>query len=70
VTFTDAVAQLEEGLRRELPGPDAQARLAPIPRREWPTGFNPARIRHAAGLLLVFPGSENAEPAESAEKNL
>jgi 8-oxo-dGTP pyrophosphatase MutT (NUDIX family) len=68
VTFTDAVAQLEEGLRRELPGPDAQARLAPIPRREWPTGFNPARIRHAAGLLLVFPGSENAEPAESAEK--
>src|SRR5207248_11030681 len=21
----------------------------------WPAGFNPARIRHAAGLLLVFP---------------
>jgi hypothetical protein len=36
VTFTDAVARLEDGLRRELPGPDAQARLAPIPRSEWP----------------------------------
>jgi 8-oxo-dGTP pyrophosphatase MutT (NUDIX family) len=63
VTFANVVAQLEEGLRRELPGPDAQARLAPVPRREWPAGFNPARIRHAAGLLLVFPGSRNAELA-------
>jgi 8-oxo-dGTP pyrophosphatase MutT (NUDIX family) len=56
VTFTDVVTRLEGGLRRELPGPEAQERLAPIPRREWPAGFNPARIRHAAGLLLVFPG--------------
>ena len=29
--------------------------MAPRPRREWPAGFNPARIRRAAGLLLVFP---------------
>jgi 8-oxo-dGTP pyrophosphatase MutT (NUDIX family) len=65
VTFTDVVTRLERGLRRELPGPEAQARLAPIPRREWPAGFNPARIRHAAGLLLVFPGTTlNAESAE------
>jgi len=28
--------------------------MAPRPRREWPAGFNPARIRRAAGLLLVF----------------
>jgi 8-oxo-dGTP pyrophosphatase MutT (NUDIX family) len=62
VTFTDVVTRLERGLRRELPGPEAQARLAPIPRREWPAGFHPARIRHAAGLLLVFPGKTlNAE---------
>src|SRR5438876_7106475 len=31
--------------------------MAPRPRREWPEGFNPARIRRAAGLLLVFPGA-------------
>ena len=55
VTFSDVVTRLERELRRELPGPEAQARLAPIPRREWPAGFNPARIRNAAGLLLVFP---------------
>ena len=68
MTFTDVVTRLEHGLRRELPGPEAQERLAPIPRREWPAGFNPARIRHAAGLLLVFPKTTiNAESAESAE---
>ena len=61
MTFAQVVAQLEAGLRRKLPGPDAQDRLAPIPRRQWPAGFNPARIRHAAGLLLVFPaGAEHA----------
>jgi len=61
VTFAQVVAQLEAGLRRKLPGPDAQDRLAPIPRRQWPAGFNAARIRHAAGLLLVFPaGAEHA----------
>lgn len=70
MTFTDVVTRLERGLRRELPGPEAQARLAPIPRREWPAGFNQTRIRHAAGLLLVFPKPRptiNAEHAESAE---
>jgi 8-oxo-dGTP pyrophosphatase MutT (NUDIX family) len=55
VTFSDVVARLVSELRRELPGPEAQARLAPIPRRDWPAGFHQARIRHAAGLLLVFP---------------
>jgi 8-oxo-dGTP pyrophosphatase MutT (NUDIX family) len=53
--FTDAVDRLRRGLSRELPGAAAQDILAPVPRREWPTGFDPARIRHAAGLLLVFP---------------
>ena len=68
MTFDDAVTRLERGLRRELPGAEAHAHLAPIPRREWPSGFNPARIRNAAGLLLVFPAGWNAEIAESAEK--
>jgi 8-oxo-dGTP pyrophosphatase MutT (NUDIX family) len=70
VKFDAVVARLERELRRELPGAAAQAHLAPIPRREWPTGFNPARIRNAAGLLLVFPKAPttiNAEHAEHAE---
>src|SRR3954451_6258480 len=45
---------LAEALRRRLPGPSAQGFMAPRPPRTWPAGFNPARIRHAAGLLLVF----------------
>jgi 8-oxo-dGTP pyrophosphatase MutT (NUDIX family) len=73
VTFRDVVTQLEHGLRHELPGLEAQARLSPIPRRDWPAGFNHARIRNAAGLLLVFPkadtpitiNAKSAEPAES-----
>lgn len=58
--FDEVVSRLGTGLRRVLPGTTAQARLAPRPRREWPPGFNPARIRLAAGLLLVFPASNNA----------
>ncbi|HEV3139191.1 MAG TPA: CoA pyrophosphatase, partial [Vicinamibacterales bacterium] len=53
--FDDVVRRLDAGLRAELPGPSAQARLAPQPRRQWPAGINPARVRNAAGLLLVYP---------------
>jgi 8-oxo-dGTP pyrophosphatase MutT (NUDIX family) len=67
--FNDVVAQLEQALTRELPGAAAQERLAPMPRRRWPAGFNPARIRDAAGLLLVFPKTIDAEPAETAEES-
>jgi len=49
-------AVLAEALRRPLPGPAAQALMAPRLPRNWPDGFNPARIRHAAGLLIVFAG--------------
>jgi len=69
VTFADALIRLATGLRSALPGPDAQARLAPIPRREWPAGFNPARVRNAAGLLLVFPKEKTAEHAKIADQN-
>ena len=58
--FADVVALLERRLSGELPGPAAQDHLAPIPRRAWPAGFNPARIRHAAGLLLLYPEHHRA----------
>jgi 8-oxo-dGTP pyrophosphatase MutT (NUDIX family) len=69
VTFADALGRLETGLRAALPGAPAQDRLAPMPRRQWPAGLNPARARNAAGLLLVFPKrpEETAETAEAAE---
>ena len=70
MTFADASAQLEAALERALPGAAAQARMAPVPRRTWPSGLNPARIRNAAGLLLVFPhDSGNAQTAEAAKPN-
>jgi 8-oxo-dGTP pyrophosphatase MutT (NUDIX family) len=58
--YEEAVRRLDDGLRTQLPGPPAQARLAPQPRRQWPAGFNPARVRNAAGLLLVFPDPTTA----------
>lgn len=53
--YTTLVTQLETRLRAELPGERAHEPLAPRPRREWPPGFNRADVRHAAGLLLIFP---------------
>ena len=53
--FAALVWRLEDALKAPLPGASAQEFLAPEPRREWPSTFKPARIRHAAGLLLVFP---------------
>jgi 8-oxo-dGTP pyrophosphatase MutT (NUDIX family) len=29
--------------------------MAPRTRQSWPAGFEPSRLRHAAGLLLLFP---------------
>jgi len=59
VTFADTLRQLELALAQTLPGMDAQDRMAPRPRREW-SGFDSARARRAAGLLLVFPKDERA----------
>ena len=53
--FTDTLTRLETALRGPLPGVTAQLLMAPRPRRSWPPGSDPDRIRHAAGLLLVFP---------------
>jgi 8-oxo-dGTP pyrophosphatase MutT (NUDIX family) len=55
VNFETALERLRIGLSRPLPGAEAHALMAPRPRRHWPPEFDPAHIRHAAGLLLVFP---------------
>jgi 8-oxo-dGTP pyrophosphatase MutT (NUDIX family) len=60
--FSDVIARLDAGFRAKLPGPPAQALLAPRPRRQWPEGSN-AHIRQAAGLLLVFPHGSAANVA-------
>jgi 8-oxo-dGTP pyrophosphatase MutT (NUDIX family) len=67
VTFNIIARRLRTALESPLPGPDAQALMAPRPRREWPAGFDPAGVRHAAGLLLAFPagaapGTPGGEP--------
>ena len=60
MNFESAVERIRHGLQRPLPGAAAQDLLTPIPRREWPQNWNPARLRHAAGLLLMFPLDERA----------
>src|SRR5688572_28798591 len=53
--FADTVSRLERALARPLPGAPAQQHMMPRPPRDWPPRFNRARIRDAAGLLLLFP---------------
>ncbi len=55
--YTTVISRLQTALANDLPGAAAQDALAPIPRRQWPH-YNPARIRNAAGLLLVYPQRE------------
>ena len=71
MTFADVLTRLEHRLQHELPGPAAQDRLSPRPRRNWAPGFNPARVRNAAGLILVFPKRKEgtAETAKHAEQD-
>jgi len=60
VRFDEVVARLRAALLAPLPGATAHDRLSPRPRRVWPTTFDPARIRHAASLLLLFPSNDLA----------
>ena len=53
--FETALERLRIGLAQPLPGAEAQALMAPLPRRNWPPEFDPRHVRHAAGLLLLFP---------------
>ena len=34
--------------------------MSPRPPRQWPPGFTPADVRHAAGLILLFPRGSRA----------
>jgi 8-oxo-dGTP pyrophosphatase MutT (NUDIX family) len=61
VRFDDARSRLETAFRERLPGVAAQQRLAPVPAREWPPGFDVAHVRHAAVLLLLFPHDSLAQ---------
>lgn len=46
-------------LTQPLPGPDAQLRFAPHPRRKsWRPDQDPEGARQAAALILLYPGSE------------
>jgi len=56
-SFVQATVErrLIEALARPLPGPSAQVRLAPRPRRGWVPGRWPPGCRDGAGLLLVYP---------------
>ena len=56
----EVLGRLRSALRQTLPGATAQALMTPRPPRTWPAGFNPARIRHAAGLLLIVPHADDA----------
>ena len=60
MSFPETIARLEAALKTPLPGASAQNRMSPVPARQWPQGFNPARIRNAAGLLLVQPAHDDA----------
>ncbi len=59
--YGDVIARLEAAFLEPLPGATAQAMLAPKPRRQWPAGFNTARVRNAAGLLAVAPQDDLAQ---------
>jgi 8-oxo-dGTP pyrophosphatase MutT (NUDIX family) len=60
VWYSDTIDRLREALTGPLPGPAAQALMAPRPRRNWAPGLDPSRPRPAAGLLLVFPIDDRA----------
>ena len=52
--FADVVEQIVAGLSA-LPGPAAQRRMAPVPRRGWTPGVLPDDLRRAAALLVLYP---------------
>ncbi len=60
VSFDRLLERIATRMADPLPGADAHARMAPRPRREWPAGFNVARARQAAALLLITPHEPSA----------
>ena len=70
LTFDIIARRLEAVPGTALPGPEAQALMAPRPRRDWPPGFDPARVRHAAGLLLAVPADVPGTPPSQAQAHI
>ncbi len=60
MTLAAIVEQLHAALTAPLPGAAGQALMAPPDRREGPAGFSIARLRPAAGLLLLVPRDHEA----------
>jgi 8-oxo-dGTP pyrophosphatase MutT (NUDIX family) len=56
MNFDDAVVRLQIALAQPLPGAVAHALMSPRPRRTWPDDKSALQVRHAAGLLLLYPG--------------
>ena len=61
--MSETIPQLESFLRSRLtgslPGPQAQLRFAPEPRRKgWEPHLTPVEARQAAALILIYPGSK------------
>jgi 8-oxo-dGTP pyrophosphatase MutT (NUDIX family) len=57
--FTALADDLISALAKPLPGLDAHSVMSPQPRRAWPSGLSPDDVRHAAGLVLVFPDDDD-----------
>ena len=57
--FDQVEAELEAARARPLPGSDAQAAMAPRPRRLWVPGVTPASARPAAALALLYPRGDH-----------
>jgi len=47
--------RLRDAFSRELPGVEAQLRMAPRPRVGWDPHRFPEGLREAAALLLIYP---------------
>jgi 8-oxo-dGTP pyrophosphatase MutT (NUDIX family) len=55
VNYRTAVDRVQAALKEPTPGAAAHDLLAPRPRVAWPSDATAATVRHAAGLLLLFP---------------
>jgi 8-oxo-dGTP pyrophosphatase MutT (NUDIX family) len=55
LTHDALVRRVEDALRNPLPGPEAQALMAPKPRPGYRLDRDPKHFRHASALLLLIP---------------
>jgi 8-oxo-dGTP pyrophosphatase MutT (NUDIX family) len=58
-----ALERIRDGLRRPLPGLEAQLRMAPTPRLGWDPLKFPDGAKNGAALLLVYPHNDTVHVA-------